>query len=121
MSRKGARARAAGGWKDHGIADLSVGAGSTRAKRVLGLLRTAMKLLEDGVALSDTQRKFSPRFCGAEEIVALDGILAYAEARPELFVSLADEDEGHDPKEFEIGLVRDRLANAASVQHVLDE
>jgi hypothetical protein len=44
---------------------------------------------------------------GEEEMLgAIADVIAYA---PQYFVSLADEDEGHDPDQLEVDLVRDRL------------
>src|SRR5262249_25624078 len=60
------------------------------------------------------------RMRGEQEHEALNGVLDYAEARPQYFTGLAARDRGHDPKTFETKLLRHRLANAALLAKLVE-
>jgi hypothetical protein len=94
------------------IADLSTAQLTARAEKIGRHLDAIEALMADAVELTDAERKASLRLQGDEEVAALDGVLGFADARPELFTDLADEDNGHDPTRFETSLLRERLANA---------
>jgi hypothetical protein len=60
------------------------------------------------VTLTAEQRLFAPRMRSGEHDMLLT-VLDVADLKPALFESLADNDEGTDPKKFETRLLRDRI------------
>lgn len=60
------------------------------------------------VTLTKEQRAVAPRLREGEHDNFL-AILKIVEMKPQLFESLADNDEGMDPNKFETGLLRDRI------------
>jgi hypothetical protein len=59
--------------------------------------------------LAKDDRRLSQGKMGADEAVALRGVIDAMELLPAVFASLADEDEGHDPNKLETDLLRDRF------------
>jgi hypothetical protein len=55
------------------------------------------------------------------EVDALGTVLNAVEARPALFQSLADKDEGIDPSNIEVPLLRSRLHRIGQLRSLLDE
>lgn len=100
----------------HAIADVDPTVLTKRAAQIQKHLDAIDELMSDGVELTDAQRKVALRLQGPDEVTALDGVLDFADARPELFEDLAGEDDGNDPTVFETKLLRGRLANAATLQ-----
>lgn len=89
-----------------------------RVARAEQLAREIDELFPGLAPLTDDERLHtSGRFRDGEE-EALRAMLAGARLRPELFASLADKDEGHDPGTFEVELLEDRLARRALLQRL---
>jgi hypothetical protein len=99
----------------HAIADVPAATLEARAAQITKHLDAIDELMSDGVELSDAERKVALRLQGDDEVTALDGVLDFADARPELFTDLANEDNGNDPTTFETTLLRGRLANAGTL------
>src|SRR5262245_881405 len=68
-------------------------------------------LLPGTVGLTPDGRKHASKF-RTGEATALSSVLDVADRKPALFQSLATLDHGFDPKAFETGVLRDRLARA---------
>lgn len=103
----------------HAIADLSPGALDQRVKKITQHLDAIDALMSDAVVLSDEQRRGALRLGGDKEVKALSGVIAFAEARPELFDVLATDDDGNDPAVFETGLLETRLQNAKTLSDLV--
>jgi hypothetical protein len=99
----------------HAIADVDPTILQKRAALIEKHLDAIDELMVDGVELTDAQRRVALRLLGPQEAEALTGVLDFADARPELFKDLANEDEGNDPTVFETKLLRGRLANASTL------
>ncbi len=99
----------------HAIADVAPAELTSRAAQITKHLDAIDDHLSDGVELSDAERKVALRLQGEDEVTALDGVLDFTDARPELFKDLASEDNGEDPTTFETTLLRGRLANAGTL------
>jgi hypothetical protein len=97
----------------HAIADTPAATLEKRARKIIEHLEAIEELMVDGVELSDEERRTALRLQGPDEVAALAGVIDYAEARPELFKTLAAADDGQDPAVFETALLRARLGNAA--------
>jgi hypothetical protein len=104
----------------HAIADVSPQELEKRVREIERHLDAIDALMADAVELSDAERRVALRLQGADEVTALGGVLDFAEARPALFASLANEDDGNDPAVFETKLLRGRLANASVLRGLLD-
>ena len=103
----------------HAIADLSPGELDKRVKKITQHLDANDTLMSDAVVLSDEQRRGALRLGGDQEVNALSGVIAFAEARPELFDVLATDDDGSDPAVFETKLLETRLQNADSLSKLV--
>ena len=101
------------------IADVATAELQARRDRINALLDQVDEEMADAVELTDEARLHASRLRTGEE-EALAGVLDYADAVPELFKNLANKDEGKDPKVFETGLVRQRLAAGAILQSLTD-
>jgi len=97
------------------IADVAPADLQKRAAQITKHLDAIDELMSDGVELTDAQRKVALRLQGEDEVTALGGVLDFADARPELFKDLANEDDGVDPAVFETKLLQGRLANASTL------
>jgi hypothetical protein len=99
----------------HAIADVPPKQLEVRVEKILQHLDAIDALLPDAVTLTAPERRSATRLQGAGEVTALSGVLAFAAQKQELFVALADEDEGVDPSTFETALLSDRLTNAQTM------
>ncbi len=103
----------------HGIADIDTHSFEDRIKKITTHLDAIDELMSDAVELDDKSRASALRLQGDDEADALDGVLDFAAARPELFKDLAAEDDGNDPETFEVELLKTRLANAKALTALL--
>jgi hypothetical protein len=99
----------------HGIADVTPSELATRVASITKHLDAIDALLSDAKSLTNPSRKSSVRLRGDEEVAALSGVIAFAGMHAELFNTLADKDEGADPKRFETELLAGRLANTQTL------
>jgi hypothetical protein len=83
------------------------------------LLTQIYALLPGLSGLTPDARKHASKF-RAGEAEALSSVLDAADAKPALFESLADKDNGEDPHTFEVNLLRDRLQRAAILGSIAD-
>jgi hypothetical protein len=104
----------------HAIADITTEKLAGRIQQIEKHLDAIDELMADAVEMTDEQRRSALRLMGPAEVTALQGVLDFAEARPELFDDLAAEDNGDDPSQFETRLVRNRLANADLLNRLAD-
>jgi hypothetical protein len=103
----------------HAIADLPPGELEERVEKVIQHLDAIDALMADAVELSDEERRSALRLSGEDEVKALSGVLAFADARPELFKVLATDDDGSDPAVFETKLLATRLKNADTLSKLV--
>ena len=68
-----------------------------------------LELLPGATNLTDQERRESDGKFRVGEAAALASVLEAADARAELFSSLADKDGGHDPNSFETDFLREEL------------
>jgi len=106
--------------KANEIADIPAHVLEERYAKLAKLFDEADAIMHDTVVLSDEQRLHAQRLNGQEEVDGLNGVIDFAEARPELFKDLANEDNGVDPAVFETKLLRARLANAQLLSKMLE-
>ncbi len=59
--------------------------------------------------------------CGGTNRRAFAAVYDAADAKPEIFASLADKDDGLDPKKFETQLLRDRLERRNLIDEIATE
>jgi hypothetical protein len=104
----------------HGLADVSQAQLASRVASIATHLEAIDALLAGAKPLANAARKTAARFRGAEEAAALSGVIAFAAMHPELFLALADEDEGVDPTRFETELLATRIANAQTLSALAD-
>lgn len=83
-----------------------------RTEKALALLAQAEELLPGLVEIPDEARRHSNGHYRNGEAEALESLTTLADKKPALFESLANDDQGNDPKRFEHGLLRDRLERA---------
>jgi len=69
--------------------------------------------------LSDEERRSALRLSGEDEVKALSGVLAFADARPELFKVLATDEDGSNSAVFETKLLATRLKNADTLSKLV--
>lgn len=77
-----------------------------KGKKLLAELRA---LFPEAQEMPKDDRRRSQGRLGLEESEGMRGVVDAMEAEPAVFASLADRDEGHDPKRLETELLRDRL------------
>jgi hypothetical protein len=107
-------------WDGRGVEDASEDEVAKKAAKIIALLAEIDAELGPGIPLTGKERRSASKIRGDNEVEALDGVLDYADARPELFNALANEDNGVDSKKFETDLLRSRLAIAGELQGVAD-
>ena len=101
------------------IADLSPGELEKRVEKIIQHLDAIDTLMADAGDLSDEERRSALRLGGEDDVKALSGVLAFADARPELFKVLATDDDGSDPAVFETKLLATRLKNADTLSKLV--
>lgn len=89
--------------------EISIAELTKRVKKAEAALEQVTKLFPEAQPLPTADRNSSRGKIGPAESKALRGVIAAVETQPQVFASLADEDEGHDPKRLETELLRDRL------------
>jgi hypothetical protein len=83
-----------------------------RIEKALALVAQIDELFPGLIELTDEARRHTNGRYRNGEAEALESLVDLAEKKPALFESLANADEGHDPKRFEHELLRDRLERA---------
>lgn len=83
-----------------------------RVEKARSLLEQIEELFPGLIQLTDEARRHTNGHYRNGEAEALESLIDVAEKKPALFESLADDDEGRDPKVFEHKLLRDRLERA---------
>ncbi len=96
--------------KNPSVFDLPLAELERRVEKVQALLSEAQALLPGLRTLTEEDRRHSNGRLRAGEGAILERVLDAVRAQPSYFVSLADEDEGHDPTRLEVELIADRLA-----------
>lgn len=94
---------------EEGLDGLEVDDLRQRVDKALVLVDQIIALFPELVRKTEEDQKFSEGRMRTGEGRMLGIVLNAVDLRPELFTSLADRDEGHDPKKLETGLLRDRL------------
>ncbi|APR87826.1 hypothetical protein A7982_13175 [Minicystis rosea] len=90
----------------------------TKAKK---LLADARALFAEAHELPKDDRRRSQGRLGADESVAMRGVIGAMESEPAVFVSLADFDGGNDPQKLETALLRERLDRYDLYQDIAEE
>jgi len=78
---------------------------------------TVEELFPGLVTLSSEARAHAQRLQDGEDAVLLT-VCDLIDQKPQMFESLADEDEGHDPNRYETALQRERIAKWQSLREV---
>lgn len=91
-----------------------------RIEAVRGHVAAIAALLPGMVVLPAEDRPFNPGRFRSGETEGLYGVLTLAERFPQAFDVLADRDFGEDPRHFEAGVLRDRLARIDLLAAVSD-
>ena len=99
----------------HGIVDVAPKQLATRVTEADKHLDALDALFIDAKVLQSGERRKMAKLRGPEEAAVLSGVLEFAAEHEQLFLVLADEDEGDDPARFETDLVSIRLANAQTL------
>jgi hypothetical protein len=94
---------------DADIFDMPIDDLKARVAEGLQLVQRLMALFPGAITMTTDERTHSDGHFQTGEAQALVSVLDLAAQRPELFTSLADKDQGKDPKRFETELVKDRL------------
>jgi hypothetical protein len=89
-------------------------------KHAAEFVATIHRLFPGLVTLTKEQRAAAPRLRDGEHAQFLT-ILQVVDLKPQLFESLADNDEGMDPHTFETGLLRDRIEKHRLLRELADE
>jgi len=89
--------------------EISIAELTKKVNKAEAALTQLVQLFPEAQALPVDDRNSSRGKIGPAESKALRGVIAAIDSQPQVFASLADEDEGHDPSRLETNLLRDRL------------
>src|SRR5262245_14986631 len=96
--------------KTDDIETLSLDELQKRVNKAKALLAEVEALFPGAMTMTAEDRRHSDGRLRVGESETLRTVLAAVDSAPQFFVSLADRDDGHDPKRFETQLLRERLS-----------
>ncbi|MFO0588452.1 MAG: hypothetical protein U0441_12960 [Polyangiaceae bacterium] len=103
-----------------GLENLPIDELRGRVTKGMILVSELRRLFPELIGKTEDDRKYTQGNMRAGEGAMLLKVLDAADARPHYFASLADRDEGHDPKKFETTLLRDRIERRELYNQVAD-
>ena len=101
-------------------ASKSVPQWSVRESEANDLIAQLRALLPIDGELPKSDRRTSKGRIGAQESLAMRGVVDAMDAAPDIFASLADQDDGVDPTVLETSLIRERLDEHDSFARIAD-